>query len=395
MKIAIPHTRFIKNLSLLSEGGGFSWVDDLPDDAYIFGDSKNSRSLAPVFELLSHDIPGLMSKENAKAFESLGVKKEDLPIDGVQSDNEMITYIKNCFDVSRMALEEIKELGYVDIFMECNKTIRRLCRARVDMQKLEHAIKAKEIKNVNVARTFFPNSDGYLQLPEYSITKTLTGRMTITSGPQILTAPKLIREYLTSSYKGGKIAQVDFVSLEPRVGMQLSDEDPGSDVYEYLGIKLFDGKVSRRLVKKLVLCAVYGASESTLKRDMPDNADIKSIVEKTKEILNYKHVIDEQKLKFQESGKISNFFGRPVEPQHARESLLYNNYIQSTAVDVALLGFGKILDLAPPRVLPIFFIHDAMIVDLHPDDIEEFRNVSSSIVIDGLGEFPLDFQVLG
>jgi hypothetical protein len=380
---------------LLSEGSNFSWVDDLPGDAYIFGDSKNPRSLVPIFELLNRDIPYLVSKENAKAFEILGVRKEDLPIDGVQSGDEMISYIKNCFDVSRRALEEIKGLGYVDIFMECNKTIRRLYRARVDMQRLEAAIKANEIKNVNIAKTFFPNNDGYLQLPEYSITKTLTGRMTITSGPQILTAPKLIRKYLTSSYDGGKIAQVDFVSLEPRVGMQLSDEDPGVDVYEYLGKKLFNGKVSRRLVKKLVLCAAYGASESTLKRDMPDEVDIKSMIEKTKEILNYERVIKEQKLHFQKSGKIRNFFGRPVEPQHARESLLYNNYIQSTAVDVALLGFGKILDLAPKRVLPIFFIHDAMIVDLHPDDIEEFKNASSSIVIDGLGEFPLDFQVLG
>jgi len=59
------------------------------------------------------------------------------------------------------------------------------------------------------------------------------------------------------------------------------------------------------------------------------------------------------------------------------------------------LGFGKILDRASTRVRPIFFIHDAMLVDLHPDDIEEFKKVSSSIVIDGLGEFLLDFQLLG
>ena len=105
-------------------------------------------------------------------------------------------------------------------------------------------------------------------------------------------------------------------------------------------------------------------------------------------------VVREQKKNYESTGRIKNFFGRPIKPSSARDSLLYNNYIQSTGVDVALLGFGQILDKAPSRVRPIFFIHDAMLVDIHPDDIEDFKNISSSIFIEGLGEFPLDFQIL-
>jgi len=199
---------------------------------------------------------------------------------------------------------------------------------------------------------------------------------------------------LKSSFPDGKIAQVDFVSLEPRVAMQLTEQDLGLDIYEYLGKKLFDQKVPRSAVKKLVLCAVYGASESTLKKGIPEGVNIKKLVDKTKQILNYELVVKEQSKNYQKNGEISNFFGRPIKPQHARDSLLFNNFIQSTAVDVALLGFREILNKSPSRVRPLFFIHDAMLVDLHPDDIEKFKKESSSIFIDGLGEFPLDFQIL-
>jgi len=374
---------------------GFSWTNVVDEKSYVLGDPQNIRSISPVFELLSREEPHLISPKTQKALGHLGANLDTLPVDGVQSSQQMIEKIKESFKLSREALEELRTLGYIDTFMECNRTLKRLSRARINARSLKAAIESKEIKNVSVARGFFPKEDGYLELSEYSITRTLTGRMTVISGPQILTAPKIIRKYLKSSYPGGKIVQVDFISLEPRVAMQLTEDDLGLDVYAYLGEKLFDQKISRSVVKKLVLCAAYGASEATLKKGLPPGINIRQLVDKTKQILNYEMVVKKQSKNYEKTGKIKNFFGRPIEPQHARESLLYNNYIQSSAVDVALLGFGKILDRTSPRVRPIFFIHDAMLVDLHPDDIEEFKKASSSIVIDGLGEFPLDFQVLG
>ena len=395
MKIAIPPRRFLKNKYLIQSEVGFSWENSITRDSYVLGNSGSKRSIAPVFDLLGEKEPILVSEENEKAFLSLGVLEQDLPIDAVQSPSEMLEKIKHAFGVSKQALSELCELGYLDTFMKCNETLRGLQRAQIDINSLKLAIKKGEIKNVSIARGFYPNRDGFLNLPVYSITKTLTGRMTITSGPQILTAPKSIRKYLKSSYPGGKIAQIDFVSLEPRVGLQLTEQNLGRDIYEHLGEKLFKEKISRSVIKKLVLCAVYGASESTLRKGLSQEVNISKIVEKTKQILNYEMVVKTQSKAYEKTGKINNYFGRPITPQHARDSLLYNNYIQSSAVDVALLGFGKILRKSSSRVRPIFFIHDAMLVDLHPDDIEDFKKVSSSIFIEGLGEFPLDFQVLG
>ncbi|MAF23976.1 hypothetical protein CL634_00095 [bacterium] len=391
MKISIPKNRFLKNQSLSFFNSKFSWNEEI-ESSYVLGDKKHRNSIDPIFELLSIDFPELISPEVVKAFNQLGVSEEYLPIDVIQSSSQMIEKIKNAFFESEKALNELKHLGYLDTFIECNKTLKSLQRAQIDEILLRRALKFKKIKNASVASGFFPQRDGYLSLPNYSITKTLTGRMTITGGPQILTAPKLIRSFLKSSFKGGKIAQVDFVSLEPRVAAQLSGKLEESDVYEFLGQKLFDSKISRSIIKKLVLCSVYGASEATLKRDLPEGINVKNLIQKTKNELNYEMVVNSQMKNYQNSGKINNFFGRSVSPQSSRPSLIYNNYIQSTAVDVSLLGFGQIIKKSPSRMRPIFFIHDAMLVDLHPEDIENFKEIAKSIFIDGLGKFPLEFQ---
>ncbi len=394
MKIVIPRNRFLKNLFLESDGESFIWKDSIDKNSYILGDKTSSRSINPIFQILGTTPPLLISKEVKNSYSLLGAK-ENLPIDAVQSSEEMIGNIKNSFRASREALKELEDHGYLDTFMETNQVIQRLQRAQIDYNGLRQAIEDKDIRNISVSKTFFPQKDGFLKVPKYSLTRTLTGRMTITDGPQILTAPKKIRKYLKSSFPNGKICQIDFISLEPRVGMLLNEEDLGEDIYEYLGKKLFSQKVARATVKKLVLCAVYGASEATIKRSIPEGMNVRQLINRAKEILNYDLVVKEQTHNYQKTGKIKNFFGRPIQPQDNRDSLLYNNYIQSTAVDVALLGFGKILKQAPARVRPIFFIHDAMLVDLHPDDIENFKNVSKSIFIEGLGRFPLEFQVLG
>jgi hypothetical protein len=392
LKILIPKNKFLSNRSLIYEKSKFFWSCEDDKLAYVLGDEKSKKSINPIFEILSCSPPDLISQKVIDSFSNLGISKHQLPIDAVQSSEEMIENIKNAFSKSEWALNELNALGYLDIFTECNNTLKSLQRAQINDSVLKRELNLKKIKNISVVKGFLPKRDGYLDLPVYSITKTLTGRMTVTSGPQILTAPKSIRKHLRSVYKNGRIAQVDFVSLEPRVAIQLDKQTGEKDVYAYLAKKILDFKVPRSTIKKLVLCSVYGASESTLKKDLPSGTNVKKLIEKTKKELKYDLVVNEQIKNYNKFGKIFNWFGRPITPQSSRESLIYNNYIQSTAVDVALLGFGKIIKKCSNRVRPIFFIHDAMLLDLHPDDIESFRKLSSSVDIEKLGNFPLEFQ---
>ena len=190
MKIIIPQHRFLRELSLVNFKNTFSWKTGIEEDSYVLGDDNHNSSLTPVFELLGTEIPNLIPEPVQKAFSLLGVNNKNLPIDGVQSDKSMIEHVESAFKCSRYSLEALETFGYLDTFMECNRTLRRLQRACIDINSINSAIKSKEIKNVSIAKGFYPKRDGFLELPEYSITRTLTGRMTITKGPQILTGAK-------------------------------------------------------------------------------------------------------------------------------------------------------------------------------------------------------------
>ena len=59
----------------------------------------------------------------------------------------------------------------------------------------------------------------------------ITGRMTITSGPNILTLKRGHRKILRSRYPGGKIVEIDIRAAEPRVVLALVGKKVEGDVY--------------------------------------------------------------------------------------------------------------------------------------------------------------------
>jgi hypothetical protein len=67
---------------------------------------------------------------------------------------------------------------------------------------------------------------------------------------------------------------------------------------------------------------------------------------------------------------ITNFYGRRVKTETAHT--LINHYIQSTAVDVAMLGFKNLLEYVEQLgrledIVPLFVLHDALILDINPN----------------------------
>ena len=65
---------------------------------------------------------------------------------------------------------------------------------------------------------------------------------------------------------------------------------------------------------------------------------------------------------------INNFYGRRVKTETTHT--LINHYVQSTAVDVAMLGFMNILDYVSELdklddIVPMFILHDALILDVN------------------------------
>ena len=92
-------------------------------------------------------------------------------------------------------------------------------------------------------------------------------------------------------------------------------------------------------------------------------------------------------------GIILNYFGRPIEVDNARESILVNNYLQSTATDVAIAGFSEFSKAFANKCNSLFVIHDALIIEVEDQYLADVRRyVNKGYEVPGLGNFPLKLK---
>jgi hypothetical protein len=84
-------------------------------------------------------------------------------------------------------------------------------------------------------------------------------------------------------------------------------------------------------------------------------------------------IIREELSKQAKSGYIQNYYGRNIRVRNDSEHVLYNNLIQSTAVDVALQGFSRMIQAiedSGKKMTPVFILHDALLIDCPPDEVK-------------------------
>jgi hypothetical protein len=95
------------------------------------------------------------------------------------------------------------------------------------------------------------------------------------------------------------------------------------------------------------------------------------------------------------SGMIRSFWGRPLR-EATEQHLLISHYTQSTSVDVSLAGFGDLMDdviEADLDVVPCYVLHDALLVDVHPDSMAQLEViVGKGLDVDGLGHFEISLS---
>ena len=96
-----------------------------------------------------------------------------------------------------------------------------------------------------------------------------------------------------------------------------------------------------------------------------------------------------------DEGRIVSHWGRPL-PEAREQHLLVSHFTQSTAVDVALSGFGDLIEMIMSEdldIVPCFVLHDALVIDVHPgaaDRLEEI--VAAGIDVQGLGHFEISLS---
>ena len=232
--------------------------------------------------------------------------------------------------------------------------------------------------NRNVIESFEPNEDGFADQIEYSLIDTISGRAKVIEGPEILRLNKEFKPIIKSRYKKGKVVQFDYVSLEPRLALIIAGHNVTDDVYSYISNTVFGNNFTRDVVKVSTLSVMFGAGAQSLseKTELPISV-CKNIIKQLKEFFGIFSLTRKLVKEYNETKMIRNHFGRALYPENNAGHKLYNNFIQSSAVDAAMLGFwGIVQEIKNMEAEPVFVIHDNMGIDLSPN---EMGNISKII----------------
>lgn len=245
--------------------------------------------------------------------------------------------------------------------------------------------------------SFRPKRSGFSQPVEYDRFATRTGRLTITSGPNILVLKKSCRDILRSSFEGGSIVSLDFRALEARIVLaEAGKYSREEDIYDEISQKQFKGVIPRDIVKVSVLSDLYGISRGALKARLGvSDQKLDSFIGVIRDYFRVDELRTKLKAQVGSSGMMMNRFGRPLSVPEGQDNLLVNTYAQSSGVDVSMLGFDQILKtLGTEGIRPLFVLHDAVIIDVRNDRLSDVESIRDVIVPTYEEPFPLKFETI-
>lgn len=324
------------------------------------------QALTTHFVSSSQIAPRLMPKERLKA----SLKEVEETLDNVFASNESKSYFY--------------EWSKIHAF------IQKMKPAKIDVNALESLISSLGGDAAHALRTFMPISNEMLPAVRYSTCGSATGRLTVESGPSILTADHRVRNCLRSSYSSGKIVMVDFVSVEPRVAMVSVGMTPPEDVYDDI-LEEFPS-LTRKAAKLVTLAALYGSGASRLSEIAGSVSDARKAVSFVKSHFRVDR-LERQLSEMAETGTIRNIFGRPLLLAANNPRVRTNHYLQSSAAELCVLLFSELCQGFKSGVRPLFVIHDALIVDLRSDVEESFLQQAKSITWKN-GRMPVKIETL-
>ena len=372
MILAISSKSIGSKKNLIYNGDEWMWSNTTPDDAILWG-FDSPRDFSEAVRCLRetpisfHDTPWGRAHESVQDDISLTPWRMCVPRDAWKD------IVLNLVDQLWMLLTDESNRYYVSTHMRnrellwklerpivCGNEVRKCC------AKLSAGVKSNLEK-------FLPLEDGHAARSTYSFSSTVTGRMTITKGPNILTARKDKRHIIKSRYKDGKIVEIDLQSIEPRVALALFGKSVSGDIYSHV-MKKIEVDITRPAAKIATLSALYGASHHALKSRLPQGTNSLIVLESVKDYFGVHHIEKMVQEQHREKGLITNTHGRKI----FSDVPSVNHLIQSSAVDVAFDVFELLLlsiESEKIKAHPLYLIHDAIIIDIREHDLEKLHTI--------------------
>lgn len=319
-----------------------------------------------------------------------------VPWSQVMPSNAYKSFVKNLIKSIAETIDHLPKDYYRSTWCPGGQLLHSLKAAKVDPVAYR-AISAGIEHDSGAFETFRPGPGGFLPPVVYDRFATRTGRLTVSSGPNILTLKKQYRKALKSTFQDGAICSLDFGALEARIILAENGKTSSTpDLYGSLATELFDGRVEREVVKIAVISELYGASKSSLASRLGIGSHkLEEFVTKVRTYFGTADLRKRLKEEFIKTGKIRNKHGRFLDLDDPQDHLFVNTYAQSSGVDVSLLGFKAVVDrLGTDGVRPLFVLHDALILDVREDRLRDVEAVRSVAVPGYAAEFPLKFERL-
>lgn len=267
-------------------------------------------------------------------------------------------YIEKKVNEVKDFLKNERDEEYVGSYASCKSFLRNLKKPDIDLDKVR--LLAKDIPHDHVAQRVYEFGKSTKQT-RYSMSGTVTGRLVVTEGPNILTLPASVRSCIRSKYERGKVLQIDLVSAEPHLALLMVSKEVPKDIYSHISEKVLENSVSRSQSKLVTLSSLYGQSASNLKKSLPDHINARDVIKKTKE---YFHTdkLRSMLLTQIKTDRFRNVLGRPIFLEESRKDLIISYFLQSSIAELSLVLFSK-FSRERRSVIPYYMIHDALIFD--------------------------------
>ena len=394
MRVRIDSQRLGTSTSLIIDPDGtYRWGDE-ECEVSVCGSDDSSVPLEDLAQMMGIDEERLKlaPPSHVRAFKILGYNHDEVPWSSALRKDLFIDRVERISQCVQDITRRTELVRYVKTYRKCRGFLRRLRRPTVDIDRLNRYVEECDSGESVLAslRGFKPRSDSLVREVKYSQTSTVTGRLVVDEGPSILTLPKRYR-YIIRSPSGGRVYEVDFVSLEPRFALLDAGVSPPGDIYNYIRHEIFHGSLSRKAVKTATISALYGSSPR-LMTDLIGDAGIspRSVVRRVKEYFSADD-LGQRLTSSIDRGRIYNYYGRPIAVNRdMSSSKLISYYIQSSCVDTALLGFLSLNEsFHSLGAHPIYVIHDAVLVDVPVESEDEFIGICKAGVDLNIGHFTL------